>query len=200
MKELQHRVKNNLNVVTSLLELEDKKSLDSKAGMVLEDAIARIKSISAIYERLYLSEDLASVDLAAYVQDLAASLFSTYSLDLARVSLRVHADHVFLDTRRSVPLGLILNELLSNALKYAYPAPARGEDPRRPRPIGRRDQPEGLRRRRGNPRRVPRSGLRQHGDDPREDSDGPDRRVPRHRKPDGHPGKNYLHRVRRRRE
>ncbi len=127
MKELQHRVKNNLNVVTSLLELEDKKSLDAKAGQVLEDAIARVRSISAIYERLYLSDDLESVDLSLYVEDLAKSLFSTYGLDPARVTLRVRSDRVLLDSKRSVPLGLILNELLSNSLKYAYPAPAFGE-------------------------------------------------------------------------
>lgn len=127
MKELQHRVKNNLNVVTSLLELENKKTLGDKAGRVLEDAIARVRSISAIYERLYLSDDLASVDLALYVQDLAKTLFSTYGLDPARVTLRVSADRALLDSKRSIPLGLILNELLSNALKYAYPAPAHGE-------------------------------------------------------------------------
>jgi PAS domain S-box-containing protein len=127
MKELQHRVKNNLNVVTSLLELENRKSVDSSASKVLSEAIARVRSISAIYERLYLSEDPERVDLALYVQDLAKSLFSTYNLDPGRVALRIRADRVLLDTRRSVPLGLILNELLSNALKYAYAPGERGE-------------------------------------------------------------------------
>lgn len=130
MKELQHRVKNNLNVVTSLLELEKGNSPGSKAGRVLSEAIARVRSISAIYERLYLSEDPESVDLALYVQDLAKSLFSTYNLDPARITLGLSADRVLLDTKRSVPLGLILNELLSNALKYAYDPSGEGGEVR----------------------------------------------------------------------
>jgi two-component sensor histidine kinase len=127
MKELQHRVKNNLGVVTSLLDLEEAKCSDESARRVLSNAIARVRSISAIYERLYLSEDLANVDLSLYIEDLARSLFSTYNLDSERVFLRIRVDRILLDTKRSVPLGLVLNELLSNALKYAYPAGKGGE-------------------------------------------------------------------------
>jgi PAS domain S-box-containing protein len=127
MKELQHRVKNNLGVVTSLLNLEEEKCSDENARMALSNAVARVRSISAIYERLYLSEDLERVDLALYLEDLATSLFQTYNLDPERVVMRISADRILLDTKRTVPLGLILNELLSNALKYAYPSGKRGE-------------------------------------------------------------------------
>jgi PAS domain S-box-containing protein len=126
MKELQHRVKNSLGVVKSLLDLE-MEECGEPAKKVLSDAGARIQSIAAIYERLYLSEDPASVNMALYIDDLAASIFSTYSIDPKRVTLRILVEAVFMDTKRSVPLGLIINELLSNALKYAYRADEKGE-------------------------------------------------------------------------
>jgi PAS domain S-box-containing protein len=127
MKELQHRVKNNLGVVASLLNLEEGKCLDESARNALSNAIARVSSISAIYERLYLSEDLASVDLALYVEDLVLSIFASYNLDPKRIALRIRTDRILLDSKRSVPLGLILNEVISNALKYAYPSDKSGE-------------------------------------------------------------------------
>jgi PAS domain S-box-containing protein len=127
MKELQHRVKNNLNVVSGLLSLESARCADERAGRSFENAIARVDSIAGIYEKLYDSEDQASVDLAPYVADLAGSLFSAYNLDPGRIRLRTELDSARLDTKRSVPFGLILNELVSNALKYAYPGEAEGE-------------------------------------------------------------------------
>jgi PAS domain S-box-containing protein len=127
MKELQHRVKNNLNVVSGLLGLEEENCSDEGALPAFANARARIASIAAIYERLYLSEDLSSVDLDLYVEDLAAMIFSTYNLDPDRIRIRIDADRARLDTKRAVPVGLILNELVSNALKYAYPNDSRGE-------------------------------------------------------------------------
>jgi PAS domain S-box-containing protein len=127
MKELQHRVKNNLNVVSGLLGLEGSRCPDERSRQAFADAMSRVDSIAAIYDRLCRSEDESRVELGPYVEDLAKSLFEAYSLDPARVALRVDADSVRLDTKKSVPLGLILNELVSNALKYAYPGEAKGE-------------------------------------------------------------------------
>ncbi len=127
LKELQHRVKNNLNVVMSLIELESERLDEGPAKDALAKAENRVKSIAAVYERLYLSEDLETVDAGTYVEELARQLFSAYDVAAGRVRLSVEADAAKLDTKRAVPLGLILNELVSNALKYAYPGAAAGE-------------------------------------------------------------------------
>jgi PAS domain S-box-containing protein len=127
MKELQHRVKNNLNVVSGLLGLEASKCPDERSRQAFSNVMTRVDSIAAIYERLGRSEDASSVDLGPYVEDLARSLFEIYNLDPARIVLKVESDSVSLDTKRCAPFALILNELVSNALKYAYPGEARGE-------------------------------------------------------------------------
>jgi PAS domain S-box-containing protein len=127
MKELQHRVKNNLNVVSGLLGLESSKCEDEKSRRAFSDVMTRVDSIAAIYDRLCRSEDESTVDLGPYVEDLARSLFATYNLDPERIALKVESDSARLDTKRSVPFALILNELVTNALKYAYPGAAKGE-------------------------------------------------------------------------
>jgi PAS domain S-box-containing protein len=127
MKELQHRVKNNLNVVSGLLGLEASKCGDEKSRQAFSNVMTRVDSIAAIYERLGRSEDESNVDLGPYVDALGRSLFETYNLDPARIVLKVESDSVRLDTKRCVPFALILNELVSNALKYAYPGEAKGE-------------------------------------------------------------------------
>lgn len=127
MKELQHRVKNNLNVISGLLQLEEKKFSDSIPRDIFLNAQARIKSMLGIYERLYLSPDLENIDLHLYIKDLTDSIFSTYSIDREKIRLRTELENLKLETKRAVPLGLILNELISNALKYAYTNGSKGE-------------------------------------------------------------------------
>jgi PAS domain S-box-containing protein len=121
MKELQHRVKNNLNVIASLLDLQMVRLEEGPSRNALADARSRIRSMASIYERLYSSEDLGSIDLGAYLGDLASSLFYTYAIGSSRVRLERELVDLRLDAGRAVPLGLILNELITNALKYAHP-------------------------------------------------------------------------------
>lgn len=127
MKELQHRVKNNLNVVVSLLSLEEEKCRDEAARAALSNAISRVGAIAEIYERLYASKDLSSIDLGPYAEELACALFETYNIAPSRIAIKTEFGQLRLDTKRCVPFGLILNELVSNALKYAYPGSEKGE-------------------------------------------------------------------------
>ena len=121
MKELEHRVKNSLSVVSSLLNIATNELSDKKAIGILEDTVSRIKSMSAIYERLSLSESVDSIDFGKYLEGIVKSIFSTFSPDSSRISLIIEAEHMEIDTKRAISLGLIVNELLTNALKYAFP-------------------------------------------------------------------------------
>ncbi len=127
MKELQHRVKNSLAVVSGLLGLGMETLTDEASKAVLADTRARIRSIAALYEQLSGTADAAHVDLGRYIGRLAESLFEVYAPKTGNVRLRTELEEVALDTKRAVPLGLILNELIMNAIKYAYPAGATGE-------------------------------------------------------------------------
>lgn len=127
MKELHHRVKNNLGVVSGLLTLEREKISDDLSRTILNDARSRVLSIMGIYERLYLSEDVTHIDLNPYIGDLAGSILDTYMPGAGRISLSIELADIRVETRRAVPLGLIINELMTNALKYAYPGNAPGE-------------------------------------------------------------------------
>jgi len=127
MQELKHRVKNNLNIVSSLLRLELPTITDPAAIKVLADAESRIRSIAMIYERLYLAPSLAGVELSAYIQELSRNIMAIYTNDDGRITLRMELAKAELSTERAVPLGLILNELITNVIKYAYPGNSRGE-------------------------------------------------------------------------
>jgi PAS domain S-box-containing protein len=127
MKELQHRVKNNLAVVGALLGLAADTTADEAAQEAFASAISRVGAIASVYEKLYASEDLETVDMSAYAETLARSIFATYNLDPGRITLSTAVEALRLDSKRCVPFGLALNELLSNALKYAYPGGERGE-------------------------------------------------------------------------
>ena len=121
LREIHHRVKNNLQIISSLLSLQVRVVKDGEAAGMLRDSQVRIQSMAMVHETLYRSSNLASVDFGEYVRVLAAQLFRTYAADRDSVELQVETDAVQLDIDRAVPLGLIFAELFSNALKHAFP-------------------------------------------------------------------------------
>ena len=121
LKELQHRVKNNLSVISSLLHLEMDSLSDEHSKGVFRNSISRINSLAAIYEQLYSSELISEINLYNYLNRLVESLSKTYNInEKVKISTDMKKD-AYIDLKRSVLIGLIFNELITNSLKYAYP-------------------------------------------------------------------------------
>jgi PAS domain S-box-containing protein len=121
LKEIHHRVKNNLQVIVSLLNLQSKHVKDKHDLEIFKDSQNRIKSMAFIHDKLYQSKDLASIDFAEYIENLASHLFTTYSVSSSAIKLVADVKDVPLDINSAIPCGLIINELISNSLKYAFP-------------------------------------------------------------------------------
>ena len=121
LSEVHHRVKNNLQIISSLLNLRFRKVRDSKTMAAFEDSQARIRSIALIHERLYRSQDFARIDFAGYVSDLARSLFRSLSVNPGQVRLKLEIGSFALPLDTATPLGLMVNELITNSLKHAFP-------------------------------------------------------------------------------
>ena len=127
LKEIHHRVKNNMQVITSLLSLQSKTIGDGKALAVFEDSQNRVKSMALIHETLYQSKDLSRINFAEYLQKLVAHVSRSYRIRPNAVKINLDVNDVALPIDTAVPCGLIINELASNALKYAFPADTKGE-------------------------------------------------------------------------
>jgi two-component sensor histidine kinase len=123
LKEIHHRVKNNLQIISSLLDLQSS-NLDEAARRIFADCQNRINSMALIHEELYHSTDLAHVDFETYAGNLAESLIGTYGA--ASVGLELVVDALPLTLDKAIPMGLIINELVSNSLKHAFPGGPRG--------------------------------------------------------------------------
>jgi two-component sensor histidine kinase len=121
LKEIHHRVKNNLQIISSLLNLQTDHVRDTGTLRALRDSQARVRSMALIHEKLYQSKSLAKINFGEYVQSLAKDLFRSYQRSLGDIKLNIQVDEVPLDLDYAVPCGLILNELMTNALKYAFP-------------------------------------------------------------------------------
>jgi PAS domain S-box-containing protein len=127
LKEVHHRVKNNMQIISSLLDLQTDSITDEQSRSCLRDGQNRIRSMALIHERLYQSKDFSSIDLGEYISDLSYSLFDSYAVESKRVSLSVDAGNISLDINRALPCALIINELVSNSLKHAFPDGRSGE-------------------------------------------------------------------------
>ncbi len=118
---MHHRVKNNLQIVSSLLNLQAGLIEDQVAIAVIQDSQHRVRTMAMIHEKLYQSQDLTSIDFVDYIRSLAVNLFYSYGIDRERIRLTVTADEISMAIDSAVPCGLIMNELISNALKHAFP-------------------------------------------------------------------------------
>jgi PAS domain S-box-containing protein len=121
LKEIHHRVKNNMQVISSLLSLQSGRIQSKEIFEMFKESQDRIRSMSLIHERLYQSGDLARIDFSQYIQSLANHLFKSYRINPDAVSLITNVSDVSLDINKAIPCGLIINELISNSLKYAFP-------------------------------------------------------------------------------
>jgi len=125
--EIHHRVKNNLQVVSSLLNLQANQLQDPAARGMFEATQSRIRSMALVHEQLYKSGNFAGIDFATYLRVLAADLLNSYRSNADWVHVRVTADPTRLDLEIAIPCGMIVNELVTNSLKHAFPDRAEGE-------------------------------------------------------------------------
>ena len=120
IKEIHHRIKNNLQVVSGLLYLESTNYNPNKVVEAFKQSENRVRSIALIHEKLYQSCDCKTLDFLDYVNELMEYLIHSYDLDTNKVIVKVNVDKVHLEMDRAVPLGIIINELVSNALQHAF--------------------------------------------------------------------------------
>lgn len=127
LKEIHHRVKNNLMVISSLLNLQSRYIKDKESLSIFRESQNRAKSMALIHERLYRSKDLKRIDFGEYMRTLVVDLFHSYVMDRGRIDLKFDVEAIMLDINTTIPLGLIVNELVSNSLKHGFPGDRKGE-------------------------------------------------------------------------
>jgi PAS domain S-box-containing protein len=127
LKEIHHRVKNNLQVISSLLSMQADKASDPNVRNSLLDSQNRVKSIALVHEKLYQSESLDQIDYGDYLNKIVLHLLNTYDVNPSLVTCHIHAENVIVDINQAVPCSLIINEMITNSLKYAFPDGRKGE-------------------------------------------------------------------------
>ena len=126
LKEIHHRIKNNLQIISSLLFLQSDSAADPHIRDMFTESQNRIRSMALIHEKLYQSPDLAKVDFAEYIRNLTDHLFRSYAGNAGIIKLEMNVKDIFLDIDSAIPCGLLINELISNSLKYAFPKGQKG--------------------------------------------------------------------------
>ena len=120
LKEIHHRVKNNMQVISSLLSLQSQHVQDENALLLFKESQYRVRSMALVHEKLYQSDNFAEVNFSDYIQDLALKLFRSYEMNPEEIELDINMQNVALGIDLAVPCGLVVNELISNALKHAF--------------------------------------------------------------------------------
>lgn len=127
LREIHHRVKNNMQIISSLLRLQSRQIKSKKTLGLFNVGQNRIRSMALIHESLYQSSDLAKINFSDYIKRLTTHLLSTYRVGMERIRLKLDVRDVWLDINRAIPCGLIINELVSNSLRHAFPGDQRGD-------------------------------------------------------------------------
>lgn len=120
LKEVHHRVKNNMQIISSILKMQERQVQDASLKIVLEESQNRIRSMALIHENLYRYENLANIMFSNYVKSLAGNLARSFSDQQGKISFEYDIDDVYLPLDIGIPCGLIINELISNSFKYAF--------------------------------------------------------------------------------
>ncbi|MCK4760938.1 MAG: response regulator [Candidatus Aminicenantes bacterium] len=127
LKEIHHRVNDNMQIISSMLSIQELQIKDEKAKKAFRESWNRIRSMALIHEKLYNSRDFSSIDFSEYVDSLLPDLFTTYAVSPDDINLKKNVSNVFLEINTAIPCGLIINELVSNSLKFAFPPGKKGE-------------------------------------------------------------------------
>jgi two-component sensor histidine kinase len=127
LKEIQHRVKNNFQVMLSLLSLQSRRIKDKEFHDVFKVTQNRIKTLALVYEKLYYSKELSKINFGEYVNNLIKNLVYVYAINPLKITIKINAENVPMDLNKAVPCGLIINELVSNSMRYAFSETGKGE-------------------------------------------------------------------------
>ncbi len=127
LREVHHRVKNNLQIISSLLNLQSGYIKDEEDLELFKDSQSRVKSMAFIHEQLYQSSNFVNIEFSEYIRNLVTYLISYYAVDPSLIKLNLNVENVSMDLNTSIPCGLIVNELVTNSLKHAFPPGEEGE-------------------------------------------------------------------------